>query len=152
MAKIPIRPKLAMDYLWPIFHPTASSNHHRPPALINPASTQLKGKTVNSIMYPALQDPGVVHIWYYIPLFTNFAQKSNGDVCRTQFCDSKSSSQNPSPILKEESSAHQSGNPWRLSEDHSRTPTNWPCRGWVGNYFRIILREILRSYSSLNQL
>ncbi|MBW0510109.1 hypothetical protein O181_049824, partial [Austropuccinia psidii MF-1] len=37
------------------------------------------------------------------------------------------------PYLKEDSSAHQSGNPWRLSEDYSRTPTTWPCRSWVGN-------------------
>ncbi|MBW0586295.1 hypothetical protein O181_126010 [Austropuccinia psidii MF-1] len=29
----------------------------------------------------------------------------------------------PEPILKEDFSTHQSGNPWRLSEDHSRTPT-----------------------------
>ncbi|MBW0592249.1 hypothetical protein O181_131964 [Austropuccinia psidii MF-1] len=104
-------------------------------------------------MHPVLKDAGVVHIWYYIPLCTIFAQKSNGDVFRTQFHDSKSRSQNPSPILKEESSAHQSGNPWWLSEeDHSRTPATWPCRSWVGNSFRIIPKAILRGYSSFNQL
>ncbi|MBW0549534.1 hypothetical protein O181_089249, partial [Austropuccinia psidii MF-1] len=37
------------------------------------------------------------------------------------------------PISKEDPSAHQSGNPWRLSEDYSRTPTTWPYRSWVGN-------------------
>ncbi|MBW0579564.1 hypothetical protein O181_119279 [Austropuccinia psidii MF-1] len=45
----------------------------------------------------------------------------------------KSRSQNPTPILKEDSSAHQSGNPWRLSEDYSRITTTWPCRSWVGS-------------------
>ncbi|MBW0470840.1 hypothetical protein O181_010555 [Austropuccinia psidii MF-1] len=102
-------------------------------------------------MHPALKDAGVVHIWYYIPLCTIFAQQSNGEVLRTQLHDSKSRSQNPSPLSKEDSSAHQSGNPWRLSEDHFRTPTTWLCRSWVGNYFRIIPRAIVRGYSSFNQ-
>ncbi|MBW0509741.1 hypothetical protein O181_049456 [Austropuccinia psidii MF-1] len=60
-------------------------------------------------------------------------------------------SPNPSPILKEDSSAHQSGNPWRLSEDHSRTPTTWPRASWVGNSFRIIPRANIRGYSSVNK-
>ncbi|MBW0483104.1 hypothetical protein O181_022819, partial [Austropuccinia psidii MF-1] len=81
-------------------------------------------------MYPVLKVSGVVHIWYYIPLCTIFAQKLNGDISRTIFHDSKSRSQNPIPIPKEDSSAHQSGNPWRLSEDYSRTPTTWSCRSW----------------------
>ncbi|MBW0583981.1 hypothetical protein O181_123696 [Austropuccinia psidii MF-1] len=101
-------------------------------------------------MNPVLKEAGVVHIWYYIPLCTIFAQQSNGDVSRTQFHDSKSRSQNPSLFLKEDSSAHQSGNPLWLAEEHSRTPTTWPCRSWVGNSFRIITRAILRGYSAFN--
>ncbi|MBW0490738.1 hypothetical protein O181_030453 [Austropuccinia psidii MF-1] len=84
-------------------------------------------------MHPVRKVSGVVHIW-------------------TKFHNSKSRAQNPTPILKEDSSAHQSGNPWWLSEDNSRTPTTWPCRSWVGNYFRIIPRAILRGYSSSNKL
>ncbi|MBW0480821.1 hypothetical protein O181_020536 [Austropuccinia psidii MF-1] len=103
-------------------------------------------------MHPVLKDAGVVHIWYCIPLCTILAEKSNGDAFRAQFHDSKSRSQNPSQILKEDSSAHQSGNPWRLSEDHPRTPTTCFCRSWVGNSSRIIPRAILRGYSSLHQL
>ncbi|MBW0492297.1 hypothetical protein O181_032012 [Austropuccinia psidii MF-1] len=103
-------------------------------------------------MHPLLKDAGVVHIWYYIPLCPIFAQQSNGDAFRTQFHHPKSRSQNPSPILKEDSSAHQSGNPSRLSEDHFRTLTTWPCRSWVGNSFSIIPRAILRGYASFNQL
>ncbi|MBW0522560.1 hypothetical protein O181_062275 [Austropuccinia psidii MF-1] len=102
-------------------------------------------------MHPILKVAGVVHLWYYIPLCTIFAQQFNGDVFMTKFNDSKSRSQHPTPILKKDSSAHQSGNPWQLSEDYSRTPTTWPCRSWVGNYFRIIPRAILRGYSSFNQ-
>ncbi|MBW0492015.1 hypothetical protein O181_031730 [Austropuccinia psidii MF-1] len=44
-------------------------------------------------MHPALKDPGVVHIWYNIPLCTIFAQQSNGDASRTKLPDSKSSPQ-----------------------------------------------------------
>ncbi|MBW0506078.1 hypothetical protein O181_045793 [Austropuccinia psidii MF-1] len=91
-------------------------------------------------MHPVLKVAGVVHIWYYIPLCTNFAQKFNGDAFRNQFHLSKSRSQNPMLILKEDFLTHQSGNPWRQSEDHSRIPTTWPSRSWVGNSFRIIPR------------
>ncbi|MBW0567917.1 hypothetical protein O181_107632 [Austropuccinia psidii MF-1] len=81
----------------------ASGNPQRPPA-------QLKGNIYHSSIHPVLKDAGVVHIWYYIPLCTIFALQFNGDAFRTQFHDSKSRSQNPSLISKEESSAHQSGN------------------------------------------
>ncbi|MBW0543165.1 hypothetical protein O181_082880 [Austropuccinia psidii MF-1] len=84
-------------------------------------------------MHPILKVAGVVHIWYYIPLCTIFAQQFNSDSFRTEFHDSKSRYQNPMPISKEDSSAHQSGNPWQLSEDYSRTPKTWPCRSWIGN-------------------
>ncbi|MBW0534472.1 hypothetical protein O181_074187 [Austropuccinia psidii MF-1] len=95
-------------------------------------------------MHPIPKVAGLVHIWYYIPLCTISSQQFNGDVFRTQFHPSKSRSQNATPILKEEFSTHQSGNPWWQSEDHSRIPTTWPSRSWVGNSFRIILGAILR--------
>ncbi|MBW0500375.1 hypothetical protein O181_040090 [Austropuccinia psidii MF-1] len=123
----------------------ASGNPQRPPAQLKFTLPSAQGED-----FPLLH-AGVVHIWYYIPLCTIFAQQSNGDAFRTQSHDSKSRSQNPSPISKEDFSAHQSGNPWQLSEDLSRTPTTWPCRSWVGNSFRIIPRAILRVYSSFNQ-
>ncbi|MBW0506491.1 hypothetical protein O181_046206 [Austropuccinia psidii MF-1] len=120
-------------------------------AQLNP-SPQLKGYCSHSSMYPVLKVAGVVHIWYYIPLCTIFAQQFNDDIFRTNFHVFKSRYQNTTPISKEDPSAHQSGNPWRLSEDYSRTPTTWPSRIWVGNYLRIIPRAILRGYSSFNQL
>ncbi|MBW0464198.1 hypothetical protein O181_003913 [Austropuccinia psidii MF-1] len=55
---------------------------------------------------------------------------------RTEFHLSKSRSRNPTPILKEDFLAHQSGNPWRQSEDHSRIPITWPCTSWVGNFIQ----------------
>ncbi|MBW0574390.1 hypothetical protein O181_114105, partial [Austropuccinia psidii MF-1] len=83
-------------------------------------------------MHPVIKVAGVVHIWCYIPLCTIFAQKFNGDVFRTQFHLLNSRHQNPTPISKEDFWTHQLGNPWRLAEDHSRTPTTWLCRSWVG--------------------
>ncbi|MBW0558159.1 hypothetical protein O181_097874 [Austropuccinia psidii MF-1] len=87
-------------------------------------------------MHPVLKVAGVVHIWYYIPLCTIFSQQFNGDVFRTQLHLPKLRSQDLTPISKEDFLAHQSGNPWRQSEDHSRIPITWPCRSWVGNFIQ----------------
>ncbi|MBW0467893.1 hypothetical protein O181_007608 [Austropuccinia psidii MF-1] len=100
-------------------------------------------------MHPVLKDAGVVHIWYYISLYTIFSQQSNGDIFRTQFHNSKSRSQISSPISKEDSSAHQSGNPWWLTEDHFRTPTTWPCRSWVDHSQRLfIIKSVFKAEST----
>ncbi|MBW0578974.1 hypothetical protein O181_118689 [Austropuccinia psidii MF-1] len=72
----------------------------------------------------------------YMVLHTISAQKFNGDAFKTQFHLSKSRSQNPAPILKDDFLTHQYGNPWWQSEDHSRIPTTWPCRSWVGNFIQ----------------
>ncbi|MBW0588786.1 hypothetical protein O181_128501 [Austropuccinia psidii MF-1] len=103
-------------------------------------------------MHPILKDTGMVHIWYYIPLCTILLRNPMVMFSGPISMIPNQGPQAPSPILKEDSSAHQSGNPWRLSEDHFRTPTTWPCRSLVGNSSRIIPRAILRGYSSLNQL
>ncbi|MBW0532729.1 hypothetical protein O181_072444 [Austropuccinia psidii MF-1] len=103
-------------------------------------------------MHPVLKAAGVVHIWYYIPLCTIFAQKFYGDIFRTQFHLSKSRSQNPTPILKEDFLTHQSGNPWPQSEDHSRIPITWPCRSWVCNFIQDYSKGILRGYTSFQSV
>ncbi|MBW0567978.1 hypothetical protein O181_107693 [Austropuccinia psidii MF-1] len=103
-------------------------------------------------MHPVLKVEGVVPIWYYIPLCTIFAQQFNGDAFRTKYQNSKSRSQNPMPILKEDSITHQSGNPWWQPEDHSRIPITWPCRSWVAISIRIIPRAFSEAIQSLNQL
>ncbi|MBW0480538.1 hypothetical protein O181_020253 [Austropuccinia psidii MF-1] len=124
------RPQIPSNPKWPKrpLGPILAKNHQRPPDQLRNPSPQLKGYFSHSSMNPVLKVAGVVHIWCYIPLCTIFPQQFNGDVFRTKLHDSKSRSQNPTPILKEDSSAHQSGNPWRLSEDYSRTPNTWPCR------------------------
>ncbi|MBW0574810.1 hypothetical protein O181_114525 [Austropuccinia psidii MF-1] len=103
-------------------------------------------------MHPVLKVAGVVHIWFYIPSCTIFAQQFNGDSFRTKFHLSKSRSQNPKPISKEDLLTHQSGNPWRQSEDHSRIPTTWQCRSWVGNLIQDYSKGILRGYTSFQSV
>ncbi|MBW0466051.1 hypothetical protein O181_005766 [Austropuccinia psidii MF-1] len=106
-------------------------------------------------MHPVLKVAGVVHIWYYIPFCTIFAQQFNGNVFRTQSHLSKSSSPNSTPIWKEGFLTHQSGNPWRQSEDHSRIPTTWPCRSWVGNFhsglFQGPFSDVIHSFNQLSR-
>ncbi|MBW0578723.1 hypothetical protein O181_118438 [Austropuccinia psidii MF-1] len=104
-------------------------------------------------MHPILKVAGVVHIWYHIPLCTIFYQQFNGDVFKTKIDDSKSRSQKPTPILKEESSACKSGNPWRLSEDYSRTQATWPCRSLVGSSIQdYSKRAFLRGITSFQSV
>ncbi|MBW0559597.1 hypothetical protein O181_099312 [Austropuccinia psidii MF-1] len=140
-------PKLAINRVGPfLFHgppwtnipAMASGNHQRPPDQLSQPSPQLMGNTFHSFMPSVLEAAGVVHIWYYIPLCTIFAQKSNGDVFRTHFHLSISRSQNPTPISKEDHSTHQSDKLWRQSEDSSRIPTTCIFRSWAGTLFRII--------------
>ncbi|MBW0545234.1 hypothetical protein O181_084949 [Austropuccinia psidii MF-1] len=52
-------------------------------------SPPVQGKTSPSSMHPVLKDPGVVHIWYNIPLCTIFSQQSNGEIFRTKLSDPK---------------------------------------------------------------
>ncbi|MBW0523639.1 hypothetical protein O181_063354 [Austropuccinia psidii MF-1] len=93
----------------------------QPPEAARPAQQALPsalGEFFHSSIQPVLKVAGVVPIWYYIPLCTIFAQQFNGDVFTTKSCNSNSTSQTPIPISKEDSLTHQSGNPWRQSEDH----------------------------------
>ncbi|MBW0571175.1 hypothetical protein O181_110890 [Austropuccinia psidii MF-1] len=114
----PLDPKLAEDLLdtnlainpigpifghgppWTNISAMASGNHHRPPDQLSQLSTQLMGNSFHSFIPSVLKVAGVVHIWYYIPLCTIFAQQSNGEIFRTHFHLSKSRSQNPTPIFK----------------------------------------------------
>ncbi|MBW0491548.1 hypothetical protein O181_031263 [Austropuccinia psidii MF-1] len=88
MAKTTLGPKMAINQsmaLW--ITPEATSSAQ------NMDSSPVKAKTSPSSMHPILNDPGVVHIWYNIPLCTIFAQKFNGNIFRTKLSDPKSSPQ-----------------------------------------------------------
>ncbi|MBW0531096.1 hypothetical protein O181_070811 [Austropuccinia psidii MF-1] len=92
-------------------------------------------------------DYGMVHIWYDIPLCTNFAQPSNCYGFRTKLSPKI---HNP---FQRVFSVIQFCNSWWVPEDHPRTPTTWPCRGWVVFFlFRIISRKISRGYQASNNL
>ncbi|MBW0492334.1 hypothetical protein O181_032049 [Austropuccinia psidii MF-1] len=82
-------------------------------------------------MNPVLKDPGVVHIWYNIPLCTIYAQQSNDDIFRTKLHDSKSSNPSITNFKGGSFSYFSLAIPWRLPGDHTRIPTTWPSRGWV---------------------
>ncbi|MBW0592088.1 hypothetical protein O181_131803 [Austropuccinia psidii MF-1] len=99
----PLDPKLAKDLLdtnlginpigpifghgpqWTNISAMASGNHQRPPDQLSQPSPQLMGNSFHSFIPSVLKVAGVVHIWYYIPLCTIFAQQSNGDIFRTNF-------------------------------------------------------------------
>ncbi|MBW0536233.1 hypothetical protein O181_075948 [Austropuccinia psidii MF-1] len=145
----PLDPKLAKDPLdtnlarnavgpnfrhrppWTNISAMASGNHQRPPNQLSQLAPQLMGNPFHSFTPSVLKVAGKVHIWYYIPFCTVFAQHSNGDAFRTQFHLSISRSQDPKPISKEDYSVHQSEKLWRKSEDSSRIPTTSICRGWI---------------------
>ncbi|MBW0491532.1 hypothetical protein O181_031247 [Austropuccinia psidii MF-1] len=126
----------------------ASGNPQRPPSPLK-STLPLNPRGIFPIPsctpYSRMQEWCIYGIIYhYAPFFLNNPM--------VMFSGPKPRSQNSSPILKEDSSAHQSSNPWWLSEDLFRTPTPWPRRSWVGNSFRIIPRAIFRGYASFNQL
>ncbi|MBW0590717.1 hypothetical protein O181_130432 [Austropuccinia psidii MF-1] len=104
-------------------------------------------------MHSVLNVAGVVHIWYYIPLCTIFAQQFNGDIFRTKFHKPISRSQNTTPISKEDYSRHQSDKLWWQSEDSSRIPTTCICRSWVGTLLRIIQKgQFSRGITSMQSV
>ncbi|MBW0508640.1 hypothetical protein O181_048355 [Austropuccinia psidii MF-1] len=103
LAPNPNQPKMAKNHLRtkidqgpPVGHYSAH-DLWQPPETTSSAprkdSPQLQGKTFPFSIHPILKDPGVVHIWYNIPLCTIFALKSNGDIFGTKLRDPKSSTQ-----------------------------------------------------------
>ncbi|MBW0525336.1 hypothetical protein O181_065051 [Austropuccinia psidii MF-1] len=151
----PVGPFFGHGPPWTNIPAMASGNHQRSPDQLSQPSPQLNGYSFHSFMPSVLEVAGVVHIWYYIPLCTIFAQQSNGDILRTHFNPSISRSQNPTPISKEDYSTHQLDKLWWQSEDSSRIPTTCICRSSVGTLFRIIQRgnsqEVLHQFSPLSR-
>ncbi|MBW0485331.1 hypothetical protein O181_025046 [Austropuccinia psidii MF-1] len=70
----------------------------------------------------------------------------------TQFHDSKSRSQNPTPSLKEDSSAHHYGNPWWLPEDHSRTQPPGPAGVGLAIHSGLFQGQFSEVITHFNQL
>ncbi|MBW0576127.1 hypothetical protein O181_115842 [Austropuccinia psidii MF-1] len=76
----------------------------QPPAQVQQAFPSSQGKSFPSFMDPALQETGMGHIWCYIPLYTIFPQKSNGEILKTQLFHLKSCHQPISPFQRKDSS------------------------------------------------
>ncbi|MBW0577071.1 hypothetical protein O181_116786 [Austropuccinia psidii MF-1] len=98
----PVGPIFGHGPPWTNSSAMASGNHQRPPDQLSPSFPSTPGDFFLSFIPLVLKVAGMVHIWYYIPLCTIFAQQSNGDVFRIQFHLPNSRSQIPTPILKED--------------------------------------------------
>ncbi|MBW0590066.1 hypothetical protein O181_129781 [Austropuccinia psidii MF-1] len=62
------------------FKPLGFGNNQRPQDQVQKSFPSIQGNNSPSPMYSIPKDPGMVPIWYNIPLCTNLAQKSNVDV------------------------------------------------------------------------
>ncbi|MBW0481178.1 hypothetical protein O181_020893 [Austropuccinia psidii MF-1] len=91
-------------------------------------------------MHPVLKDPGVVHIWYNIPLCTTFAQQSNGDIFRTKLHDSKLSLQ---AITNFEEGCF-SYSVWKFPGSYQKTLRGPQPPGPAGFGWSIVIRNFLR--------
>ncbi|MBW0537087.1 hypothetical protein O181_076802 [Austropuccinia psidii MF-1] len=128
------RPQIGQGPPWTTFQPMVSGNHQRHPDQLRsilPLNLRRILHIPPCTPYSRLQGWCIYSIIYhYAPFLLN---NSMVMVSGPNFMIPTSRSQSPIPILKEDSSAHQFGNPWRLSEDYSRIPTTCPCRSWVGS-------------------
>ncbi|MBW0533699.1 hypothetical protein O181_073414 [Austropuccinia psidii MF-1] len=158
----PTNPELAKTTLRPKIDQEPQNGHNsvhglwQPPEATSSApskdSPKAQGKTFPSSMHPVLKDPGVVHIWYNIPLCTIFAQQSNGDIFRNKLHDSKSIPQ---------SFTNFKGGCFGYSflqfpGSYQRTIRGpqppGPAGVGLSILIRTILREILRGYNSFKLL
>ncbi|MBW0557502.1 hypothetical protein O181_097217 [Austropuccinia psidii MF-1] len=98
----PVGPIFGHGPPWTNSSAMASGNHQRRPGQLSLSSPSTPGDFFFSFIPSVPKVAGMVHIWYYIPLCTIFAQQSNGDVFRIQFHFPNSRSQIPMPILKED--------------------------------------------------
>ncbi|MBW0474665.1 hypothetical protein O181_014380 [Austropuccinia psidii MF-1] len=116
-------------------------------------SSQFQGKNFPFSIHPVLKHPGVVHIWYNIPLCTIFAQQSNGDIFRTQLHDFKSSTQSITNFKKRIFQLFQFGNSLVATRRPFKDHNHLALKG-LGCHFLIstILRAILRGYKSFQSL
>ncbi|MBW0579975.1 hypothetical protein O181_119690 [Austropuccinia psidii MF-1] len=147
MAIEPVGPSFGHGPPWSTISAMASGTHQRPSDQLSQPFPHLKGDSFHSSMHPVLKVAGVVHIWYYIPFCTIFAQQFNVDAFRTKFHNSNSRSQNLTPISKEDSVTHQSGNQKTIQGSQSPGPAGVG----LAISFRIIPRAFSEVIQSFNQ-
>ncbi|MBW0505819.1 hypothetical protein O181_045534 [Austropuccinia psidii MF-1] len=99
-------------------------------------------------MHPILKDPGVVHIWYNIPLCTIFAQQSNADIFRNKLRDSKSSNQSITNLKEDVFSYSVRQFPGGYQKTFQGPQPPGPAGVGLSILIRTIPREILRGYQS----
>ncbi|MBW0585192.1 hypothetical protein O181_124907 [Austropuccinia psidii MF-1] len=140
MPKSSINTIFSVHGLWQLLEATSSA-----PSKV---SLHIEGKVSPSSMHPVLKVPRVVHIWYNIPLFTIFAQQSNGDIFRTKLHDFKSS---PKPITNFEGGLF-SYSVWQFPGGYQKTIQGPQPPGPAVVGLSILFRTILRAILSGNQL
>ncbi|MBW0582313.1 hypothetical protein O181_122028 [Austropuccinia psidii MF-1] len=120
----------------------ASGNHQRPPAQIQARiPLKFRGRLFLPQCTPRLKDPGVVNVWYNIPLCTIFAQKSNGDAFRTKLHDSESS---PKSFTNFKGGFF-SYSVWQFPGGYQKTIQGPQPPGPAGVGLSILIRTILRA-------
>ncbi|MBW0497342.1 hypothetical protein O181_037057 [Austropuccinia psidii MF-1] len=81
----PVGPNFGHGPPWTNSSAMASGNHQRSPHQLSPPFASTPGDFFLSSIPSVLKVAGMVHIWYYIPLCTIFAQQSNGDYFLSSF-------------------------------------------------------------------
>ncbi|MBW0460522.1 hypothetical protein O181_000237 [Austropuccinia psidii MF-1] len=104
-------------------------------------------KVSPSSMHPILKVPGVVHIWYNIPLCAILSQQYNGDTFRTQLHKSNSS---PKSITNFKGGPF-SYSVWQFPGSYQKTIQGPQPPGPAGVGFSILMRTILRAILRCNQ-
>ncbi|MBW0514354.1 hypothetical protein O181_054069 [Austropuccinia psidii MF-1] len=152
----PTNPEMAKNTLRPRIGHNSAHGLWQPPEATSSApskgSHQVQGKTFPSSMCPVLKGPGVMYIWYNIPLCTIFVQQSNGDVFRTKLHYSKSSPQS----ITNFKGVFFSYSVWKFPGGYQKTIQGPQSPGTAGVglsiLIRVIPREILRGYQLLQSL
>ncbi|MBW0475638.1 hypothetical protein O181_015353 [Austropuccinia psidii MF-1] len=76
---------------------------------------------------------GMGNIWYYIPIWTIFPQKHNGETFKTQFIHFKAR-HHPPVHFERKTHLDQVGDAWWNPQYHLRTPTTWTFRCWLSSF------------------
>ncbi|MBW0506934.1 hypothetical protein O181_046649 [Austropuccinia psidii MF-1] len=143
MAKTTLGPEIGQEPQVDTIQPMASGNHQRSPAQIQERiPLKFRGRLFPSSMHPALKEPGVVHIWYNIPLCTIFAQQFNGDIFRTKLLDSKSICQS---ITNFKGKFVFRYSVWKIPGSYQKTIQGPQPPGPAGVGLAILIRTILRA-------
>ncbi|MBW0483447.1 hypothetical protein O181_023162 [Austropuccinia psidii MF-1] len=146
MAKKYTRTQIGQEPDFDHFQSMASGNHQIPRAQVQKGFPSIQGKTSPSSIYPVPKDPGIVHIWYNIPLCTICAQKANVNVSGPNL-----SSQINHPFLRKIFQSFSLSIPGGYQKTIQGPQPAGPVGFGLLSHLRIIPRVISRGYQSFIQ-